>query len=465
MQHPGRLAAVPVLLTLALTAGAALAQPCTSDQIPDILVGDISSIINYPTAGAEDAVGFGHTLCNVGNTTIQCSPAPALNHPILTQNLYRFQVIDGAGRFEQIGMGWVSHEFSMLSGTLCCTNCSPTAGLGPHCSSPTSANIASTQGTMRPRFEVDAATAAFPSMSFPQPISSTMDRRLRFLSADAPVPGARYFAEKIVLAPDDGVRSDNVSNREVSVTVQGSDRTFNLSGATHRDQPAVLRWAELDPNVHVSSTDVPGDGRLWLLSRATPLLTGLWHYEYLLFNQDSHRSVGSLFIARVANAGNPPDFLNPGFHDVSYHSGDGPGYVNYAATDWSVTGPGDWRTEPAATNPGANAIRWATAYNFRFDSSFPPAPTDSPVILGLWLPGTPAQAVLSAVAPARCNDIDFNNDGLFPDTRDIDDLLSSFAGGPCDPPCDTIDFNNDGLFPDTLDIEAFLSVFSGGPCP
>jgi hypothetical protein len=30
--------------------------------------------------------------------------------------------------------------------------------------------------------------------------------------------------------------------------------------------------------------------------------------------------------------------------------------------------------------------------------------------------------------------------------------------------CNDIDFNNDGLFPDTLDIDAYLSVFSGGPC-
>ena len=67
-----------------------------------------------------------------------------------------------------------------------------------------------------------------------------------------------------------------------------------------------------------------------------------------------------------------------------------------------------------------------------------------------------------------CDDIDFNNDSLFPDTADIDDLLSVFSGGPCSsdptPGCNDIDFNNDGLFPDTLDIDAFLSKFSGGPC-
>jgi hypothetical protein len=67
---------------------------------------------------------------------------------------------------------------------------------------------------------------------------------------------------------------------------------------------------------------------------------------------------------------------------------------------------------------------------------------------------------------APCTDIDFNNDGLFPDTGDIDALLSVFSGSPCPTDfCDTIDFNRDGLFPDTQDLDAFLSVFSGGQCP
>ncbi|MFO0830449.1 MAG: hypothetical protein U0637_01275 [Phycisphaerales bacterium] len=67
--------------------------------------------------------------------------------------------------------------------------------------------------------------------------------------------------------------------------------------------------------------------------------------------------------------------------------------------------------------------------------------------------------------PMFCDSIDFNNDGLFPDTLDIDDFLRVFAGGACSTgACGDIDFNNDGLFPDTLDIDALLSVFSGGPC-
>jgi hypothetical protein len=72
---------------------------------------------------------------------------------------------------------------------------------------------------------------------------------------------------------------------------------------------------------------------------------------------------------------------------------------------------------------------------------------------------------VAADTQSGCDSIDFNNDGLFPDTADIDDLLSVFSGGPCSTGnCNDIDFNNDGLFPDTTDIDAFLNVFSGGPC-
>ncbi len=65
-----------------------------------------------------------------------------------------------------------------------------------------------------------------------------------------------------------------------------------------------------------------------------------------------------------------------------------------------------------------------------------------------------------------CDLIDYNSDGLFPDTQDLDDFLSVFSGGLCsnDPYCGDIDFNNDGFFPDTADIDSLLSVFSGGPC-
>jgi hypothetical protein len=64
-----------------------------------------------------------------------------------------------------------------------------------------------------------------------------------------------------------------------------------------------------------------------------------------------------------------------------------------------------------------------------------------------------------------CNDIDFNNDGLFPDDNDLVDYLIVLAGGPCSTgSCDSIDFNNDGLFPSDTDLIAFLQVKAGGDC-
>jgi hypothetical protein len=65
-----------------------------------------------------------------------------------------------------------------------------------------------------------------------------------------------------------------------------------------------------------------------------------------------------------------------------------------------------------------------------------------------------------------CDTVDFNGDGLFPDTQDITDFIFVYGGGPCPTGtlCGDIDYNNDGLFPDTLDISALISVFAGGDC-
>ncbi|HYF15210.1 MAG TPA: PQQ-dependent sugar dehydrogenase [Phycisphaerales bacterium] len=70
------------------------------------------------------------------------------------------------------------------------------------------------------------------------------------------------------------------------------------------------------------------------------------------------------------------------------------------------------------------------------------------------------------VPPAcECGDIDFNNDGLFPDNVDLEDYLAVFGGAACPAAaCDSIDFNGDGLFPDIDDIIDYFTVFGGGGC-
>ncbi len=90
--------------------------------------------------------------------------------------------------------------------------------------------------------------------------------------------------------------------------------------------------------------------------------------------------------------------------------------------------------------------------------------TGAATLRGATLGAFGAQFGMSGVYTPAC-DLDFNNDGLFPDTMDIDDFLAVFSGSPCPTAaCDAIDFNGDGLFPDTADIDDFLIAFSGGPC-
>jgi hypothetical protein len=62
-----------------------------------------------------------------------------------------------------------------------------------------------------------------------------------------------------------------------------------------------------------------------------------------------------------------------------------------------------------------------------------------------------------------CGDVDFNNDGVFPDDRDVLDFFGVLAGDNCSS-CDSIDFNGDGVFPDDRDSVAFLEVLAGGSC-
>ena len=64
--------------------------------------------------------------------------------------------------------------------------------------------------------------------------------------------------------------------------------------------------------------------------------------------------------------------MQRGFHDVDYHSG-----RPFVGTDRAVTVTPNavtWSTDPFDVNANANALRWGTLYNFRFDTNVPPAP-------------------------------------------------------------------------------------------
>ncbi len=70
----------------------------------------------------------------------------------------------------------------------------------------------------------------------------------------------------------------------------------------------------------------------------------------------------------------------------------------------------------------------------------------------------------AAIDPCGCDDIDFNNNGVFPEDLDVADYLSVLAGAECGA-CNDIDFNNNGVFPEDQDVLDFFNVLAGSECP
>src|SRR5690606_14007290 len=88
------------------------------------------------------------------------------------------------------------------------------------------------------------------------------------------------------------------------------------------------------------------------------------------------------------------------FHDVEYHSGDGPGNANFSGDDWSMTrqnGQLTWTTESFDDNPSANALRWGTMYTTPSDSHSPAGA--APATLGLLKTGAPDAVQFLVRAP------------------------------------------------------------------
>jgi hypothetical protein len=151
----------------------------------------------------------------------------------------------------------------------------------------------------------------------------------------------------------------------------------------------------------------------------------MWHYEYAVQNVNSERSIASFTVPFRPGA----NIQNVGFHDVPYHSGE-----PFDGTDWTVTIGSNsisWATTPHSVNANANAIRWGTLYNFRFDADLPPYRTE--VIMGLFKPGTagsPNSVQASAEGPVLC---------LQSDCFDDNDCTSDVCGGAA---CQYVNNNN-----------------------
>jgi hypothetical protein len=133
--------------------------------------------------------------------------------------------------------------------------------------------------------------------------------------------------------------------------------------------------------------------------KVTNPLAGVWHYEYALYNQNLDRAIQSFSVP----LGPGVNITNIDFHAPPQHPGfahDGTqGDAGYSSTPWSndyqqgntsIT----WNCETFAQNQNANAIRFATMYNFRFDADQGPNPTDATV--GFFKTGSPIDVVIQA---------------------------------------------------------------------
>jgi hypothetical protein len=371
-----------------------------------------------------------------------------------------------AGRIEQIGVSWIKHG-NFAASTPGCGACNTTingARLGPGCRDTYDANYNSFQYGLGPRSDINASSGAFP---FPPTIGYTQSgnaiyKRCQVAAADlsAQPAGALFLVEGLIVHPQDaaaGNAGNNAAYRLLSVAAPSLN--VALFGGTVRARPAIQAWSEHglgasqpDPSITLTPVDVPGDGRIWVGSKATDLGGGVWVYEYAVENQNSHRAVGG-FVVPVDPAAAPGAF---GFHDVPYHSGE-----PIDGTDWPESFAGGastlrWATSSFAQNSSANAIRFGTLYNFRFRASTPP--TLGAVTLELFRPGSPGAVVAAAVIPGLppCAP-DFNSaDGVT--VQDVYDFFQAWNAG-----LPAADFNHlDGTT--VQDIYDFLQAWNTG-CP
>lgn len=379
---------------------------------PDVIVGNLHQVSSYGSLSGISAFAVGTVSCNIGDFWLNWFSSTN-QHPVIGQNMFRLN----NDRFEHIGQSWLKHGFYALSEGLCYSDCQTTNGshLGVHCSDPYSASLNGTQSNLGPKYQVDAHTGSFPYPPASPSYSGIIARRLQVRNSDLDPSlngGGLYFVEGHYVTPDDaaaGNQNNNSSYRRVTVSGSGSSWALALTGTTQRQQAAIRAWKDTDPLVTETDVQVPGEGLFIVAAKATDLGTGYWHYEYAVQNLNSHRSAKA-FSVPVDPTGK---ILNIGFHDVDYHSGE-----TWLGTDWSSIvqkGSITWSTVDYSVNPSANALRWGTVYNFRFDANR--APQAASATLTLFRPGTPTEAVADTIGPSTLPP-DCNENGI-PDIQDI----------------------------------------------
>ena len=384
---------------------------------PDIITGDIGELgglEQFGSSGTQVGLGVSTTSCNAGNVVVNFFALPATNHPIIPHNLYRMS--GGSGnddRFEQIGQSWVKHAFG-ADQLNACFSCTPAdfTHLGVGCSD-TYANFQNADAdALGSRAWINPFTGVFQSTASNHTghIHTGTSHRILVEGSDLNTtlnPGATYYAEVQYISSDEYAwcqthpgqcnMYNNASYRQYNVSGTTSF-TFSEVGATVRMTAAINAWtgATINPIEPVPGTD----GRAFIAYKVTGPVAGVYHYEYAIYNENLDRAIQSFSVPLGCGI----TLSNLGFHAPLNHPGfpnDGTlgdaGFSNAAWTSNQTFDALSWSSETFAQNQNANAIRWGTLYNFRFDSDRPPHATNATI--GFFKTGTPITVGIKARMP------------------------------------------------------------------
>lgn len=420
---PSLIARLAGLALMALVASPAVADTLTTG--PDVTViyvgGTSSDTTNWGASGGIRAYSVGTTSCNIGNAPVAwCDAGTCLggtlqanDHPVIAQGMYRLK----NGRFSQIGMSWLKHGWlstnsnnTACAGIACVTppgggdqlgvGCTDTynSGLNGGTGNPGTCQSGTGDCRLGMRSEVNPTTGDFPMPYTNTPHPSAIDQRIQVPETDlepALNTGALYWIEGQYIAADDGFAGNAFNNASYrKFTVGASPFNLSLSTAalnpTVREKTALQAWKVEDPTVEIANSDfcsAPAE-RFEVARKVTDLGGGTWHYEYAVRNMNSDHA------ARVFSVDFPDGtpITNVGFKDIDHHSSE-----VYSTTDWTSAvdtpnGTVSWSTETYAANNNANALRYATLFNFWFDAAAAPATAQYAIELFKPLPEAIADA-------------------------------------------------------------------------
>jgi hypothetical protein len=391
-------------------------------------------------------MGISTTACNNGDVPVHWFQMPDTDHPVMMNNFYRLTTTDGYTRFEQIGQSWMKHGFGAAQFDECSLGCAEpfpnNTQLGPGCSDPYLASQMNDPCNMSPRSAIHPYTGVFeggewlgvgggcnssgwpgnfPAKNHIGHIHDDISHRLQVQEVDL-IPElnpaeTRYFGEIHYIAPHEfvaanGAQHNNASHQEFIVEHGTEPGTFVFlePGDPVSESPALDAWIDA---TQVVIEPQPGvDGRAILAFEVTDLGGGQWHYEYAMYNMNLDQAIGAIAIPV------PPGVTlsNIGFHAPLNHAPELHA-DNYSNDPWSTSTEDQelrWSTVPFDIDAEANAVRYGTVYNFRFNANAPPQPTVAEV--ELFKPGPVATMMIATQGPsadatacfeiADCADID-----------------------------------------------------------